>query len=255
MATRALRCSFFVPGCFDTGTRLGWILPRQHRGTRRGSWVLWSRCSACRPSGDRSIKTNQDGEGDDANDDADNDHCNNGDDKPHIYTSKVLSTRPHTQKLQYYGAAKTPFSSKLDTLPTGQVRLMNYCDVIIFHLLGSASTESFCWTSARGGELSKWAIEHRQHEHRCPCFFKHHLTTRWGEGGAPGPCTCTSNPSLRFPTSYLILHSPCLDCNPLYEKLSLPSRDDTGKCVQQLMGRSQALKPGSSRPRRQSTSW
>ena len=34
---------------------------------------------------------------------------------------KVLSTRPHTQKLQYYGAAKTPYSSKLDTLPTGQV--------------------------------------------------------------------------------------------------------------------------------------
>ena len=124
MATRAPRCTFFVPGCFDTGTRSGWILPRQHRGTRRGSWVLWSRCSACRPSGDRSINTNQDGGDDDANDEDDNDHCNNGDDKPHIYTSKVLSTRPHTQKLQYYGAAKTPFSSKLDTLPTGQVRLM-----------------------------------------------------------------------------------------------------------------------------------
>ena len=36
--------------------------------------------------------------------------------------TKVLSTQPHTQKLQYYGAAKTPYSSKLDTLPTGQVR-------------------------------------------------------------------------------------------------------------------------------------
>ena len=43
-----------------------------------------------------------------------------GDDKPNDI-GKVLSTQPHTQKLQYYGAAKTPFSSKLDWLPTGQV--------------------------------------------------------------------------------------------------------------------------------------
>ena len=48
---------------------------------------------------------------------------NNKDNDDYDYEPpKVLSTRPHTQKLQYYGAAKTPYSSKLDTLPTGQVR-------------------------------------------------------------------------------------------------------------------------------------
>ena len=65
---------------------------------------------------------------------------------------KVLSTRPHTQKLQYYGAAKTPYSSKLDTLPTGQVS--DDDEMIFYHLLmmmiaslfmpGSSPTEGFC---------------------------------------------------------------------------------------------------------------
>ena len=72
--------------------------------------------------------------------------------KDYHESTKVLSTRPHTQKLQYYGAAKTPYSSKLDTLPTGQV---SDDDKMIFdHLLmmmiasllmpGSAPTEGFC---------------------------------------------------------------------------------------------------------------
>ena len=135
---------------------------------------------------------------------------------PHARTPKNCNTTEQ-QRLRSV-ASLTHF------LPARWDWCENYCDVIIFRLLGSASTESFCWTSARGGELSKWAIELRQHEHRCPCFFKLHLTTRWGEGAAPGPCTCTSNPSLRFPTSYLILHSPCLGCNPLYEKLSQSRR-------------------------------
>ena len=132
----------------------GGILPREHRGSRRFSWILWGSRSDRDSSGDKSMI------GPSLPSPASSPASSSA---SSLLSLKVLSTQPHINaKLQYYGAAKTTSSNKAGALPTGQVGndLITRCITLRLNSIGYVSCICIIILVVMVSHRYSWQVPH-----------------------------------------------------------------------------------------------